>query len=96
MLGHPSRHTQKITMDDVRDELRSMLARAEARGAKSVEITASELQIAAFGSSSANRPKMCVEAMYQLLQKDDELLYAPPSGYGPRVKIRFRLPRRSA
>lgn len=88
------RPSQRINMDDVREELRSMLARAEARGAPSVEITAGELHHATFGSATANRMPMCCEAMYQLQKSGDEILYAPPKGRGSRVKIRYQLPRR--
>ena len=40
-----------------------------------------------------NRMKGCCDVMYDNMQPGDEILDKPPSGYGARLKIRYRIPR---
>ena len=77
-----------------RDELESQFARAEALGAKYVDIVSGNLHRAVGGypGTSHSMPSCC-NAMYHAQRAGEEVLAAPPKGKGATLKIRFRLPR---
>jgi 5-methylcytosine-specific restriction protein A len=85
---------EKISMEDFREELKSQFARAADSGAKYVDITSGNLHraIGVYPSPNHSMPSCC-NAMYQAQKVGDEVLSAPPSGFGATVTIRYRLPR---
>jgi hypothetical protein len=70
----------------------------ESQDAKQVSITLESGQVhRRVGSypGSSHRMPMCCGVMKKMMQDGDELLYAPPSGKGASLKIRYKIPRKS-
>ncbi len=44
-------------------------------------------------SHGTNRMPLCCNAMHQMAREGDEILESPPSGLGPRLRIRYKIPR---
>ena len=83
--------------DDFRRELRSRFEGAHARGEGQLEITASELHRAVGYDPNDHRMPNCCQVMKgEVVDGVDEILYAPPSGQGPKLWIRYKLPRPSS
>ncbi len=77
------------TAEDFRRELFLMMASAQNSGREYIEISARELH-ARVG------PPHCCQVMKAQLATDygDVIVNEPPSGQGPTLTIRYRLPRR--
>jgi hypothetical protein len=85
------------TADELRHELFQMMASAQKIGRESIEISARELY-ARVGPLRGRNHRMpnCCRVMKTQLATDygDVIVNEPPSGQGPTLTIRYRLPRR--
>jgi hypothetical protein len=85
------------TAQDFRHELFQMMAEAQKSGRQFIEISARELQ-ARVGPPIRRNHRMpnCCRVMKAQLSTDfgDVIVNEPPSGQGPTLTIRYRLPRR--
>ncbi|PYU20333.1 MAG: HNH endonuclease [Acidobacteria bacterium] len=85
------------TAEDFRRELFQMMANAQKSGRESIEISARELY-ARVGPPRGRNDRMpnCCRVMKSQLATDngDIIVNEPPSGQGPTLTIRYRLPRR--
>lgn len=86
------------TADDFRVELTGILQRAERQGRPHVEINAGELHrlVGDYPSRDDNQhamPTCCSVMRSELEAEKDEIIYAPDSGNGASLTIRYRLPR---
>jgi hypothetical protein len=84
------------TADDFRRELFQMMADAQNSGRASIQISARELR-ARVGPPRGRNDRMpnCCRVMKAPLATDygDVIVNEPPSGRGPTLTIRYRLPR---
>ncbi len=72
--------------------LADAFAQAHTEGKPFLEIRAGDLHYRlSFGS---NRMPLCCNAMHQARREGDEVLESPPSGLGPRLRIKYKIPRR--
>jgi hypothetical protein len=70
----------------------------ESQDAKQVSITLESGQVhrrVGGYPGGSHRMPMCCGVMKKMMQDGDELLYAPPSGKGASLKIRYKIPRKS-
>jgi hypothetical protein len=85
------------TAEDFRRELFQMMAHAQKNGREFIEISARELR-ARVGPPIRRNHRMpnCCRVMKAQLAADygDVIVNEPPSGHGPTLTIRYRLPRR--
>jgi len=85
------------TAQDFRHELFQMMADAQKSGREFIEISARELH-ARVGPPLRRNHRMpnCCQVMKAQLATDygDVIVNEPPSGQGPTLTIRYRLPRR--
>ncbi len=85
------------TAEDFRRELFLMMASAQNSGREYIEISARELH-ARVGPPLRRNHRMpnCCQVMKAQLATDygDVIVNEPPSGQGPTLTIRYRLPRR--
>jgi 5-methylcytosine-specific restriction protein A len=85
------------TAGDFRRELFQMIANAQKSGRQSIEISARELH-SRVGPPRGRNDRMpnCCRVMKAQLATDcgDVIVNEPPSGQGPTLTIRYRLPRR--
>ena len=85
------------TAEDFRRELFQIMANAQESGRESIEISARELH-ARVGTPRGRNHRManCCRVMKAQLAPDygDVIVNEPPSGQGPILAIRYRLPRR--
>jgi hypothetical protein len=85
------------TAEDFRRELLQMMANAQKNGREFFEISARELH-ARVGPLLRRNHRMpnCCQFMKAQLATDygDVIVNEPPSGQGPTLTIRYRLPRR--
>lgn len=85
------------TAEDFRRELFQMMANAQKNGREFIEISARELH-ARVGPPLRRNHRMpnCCQVMKAQLATDygDVIVNEPPSGQGPTLTIRYRLPRR--
>jgi hypothetical protein len=74
------------------------MAEAQKAGNEFVEVIARQLYRSAGGPSGMGNHRMpnCCQVMWAQVAPDygDVIVYAPPKKYGPRLTIRYRLPRR--
>jgi hypothetical protein len=85
------------TADEFRHELFQMMANAQKSGRESIEISARELYTRVGPLRGRNhRMPNCCQVMRAQLAADygDVIVNEPPSGQGPTLTIRYRLPRR--
>jgi hypothetical protein len=86
------------TAEDFKHELFRMMAEAQKAGNEFVEVIARQLYRSAGGPSGMGNHRMpnCCQVMWAQVAPDygDVIVYAPPKKYGPRLTIRYRLPRR--
>jgi hypothetical protein len=91
-----ARGTKMLTAQDFRHELFRMMANAQKSGREFIEISARELH-ARVGPPRGRNHRMpnCCQAMKAQLATDygDVIVNEPPSGQGPTLTIRYRLPR---
>jgi hypothetical protein len=83
--------------DDFRHELFQMMANAQKSGREFIEISARELYTHVGPLRGRNhRMPNCCRVMKAQLAPDygDVIVNEPPSGQGPTLTIRYRLPRR--
>jgi hypothetical protein len=64
---------------------------AAAANSPFIEVRAGELHKSL--SHGTNRMPLCCNAMHQMAREGDEILESPPSGLGPRLWIRYKIPR---
>lgn len=83
------------TAQDVRDRLRIELEKAEKRGESHLVVKAGDLHRLVGGNPGRNnRVPLCCSVMKAEMRHGDEVLPGgPPSGQGPRLAIRYTLPR---
>lgn len=69
-----------------------MLKVAKEIGLKYIDITSGDLhrKIGGYPGKNHNMPSCC-NVMKSLMKEDDEILYAPPSGKGATLTIRYFL-----
>jgi 5-methylcytosine-specific restriction protein A len=85
------------TADDFRHELFVMMAEAQKAGTEFVEINAGELhkRVGGYPGRDHRMPNCCQVMKAQIaLDYGDAIVDEPPSGHGPSLTIRYRLPRR--
>ncbi len=82
-----------VTMDDFRQALDSIFARAMAAGRSSVEVVSSDLHDSVVGVSGLQRMPMACNAMHAAMRSSDQVLETSPSGQTSRLRIRYQLPR---
>ena len=83
--------------EDFRRELFQMMANAQKNGRESIEISARELHARVGHPRGRNHrmPNYCRVMKAQLAPDyGDVIVNEPPSGRGPTLTIRYRLPRR--
>ena len=80
--------------EDFELRLQQLFAEATARGEAYVDIEAGDLHrdVGDYPGENHRMPVCCV-AMQQSVAPVDQILYAPPSGQGASLRIRFMLPR---
>ena len=80
--------------EDFQKALEEVFREAAKRGELFVDIRASDLHRRVGGYPGPNnRTPVCCSVMYKNMQPRDEIFYAPPKGKGPRLEIRYVLPR---
>jgi hypothetical protein len=84
------------TAEDFRRELFQMMADAQKGGRQFVEISARELHDRVGPPLRRNRrmPNCCRVMKARATDYGDVIVNEPPSGQGPTLTIRYRLPRR--
>ena len=91
----------EFKMKDARSIVSTMLLGAQREATRSkqppdrpfVDLTALEVHKVWIGSLKPNRMPMVCNAMRQLMRTGDVILEQPPSGQGPRLKVRYYLER---
>ena len=83
------RETHLVSFDHYQHELHNQLQRASERGAKSIVVSAAELNLAVGGSSQFM--ESCFEALKAEIGPGDDVLVALDAG--PGFSVRFTLPR---
>ena len=84
------------TTENFRHELFVMMAEAQKTGQEFVEINASELhrRVGGYPGRDHRMPNCCQVMKAQLaLDYGDTIVEEPPSGQGPTLTVRYRLPR---
>lgn len=82
------------TSTEFRDELRSKFREAELKKLPYVDLNAGELHRRLGGYPGTNHQMpSCCQVMEQERRASDEILAGPPSGKGPRLTVRYHLPR---
>src|SRR5205085_10099713 len=84
------------TRHDFESQLRRILSEAAERGRPDMEIEAGDLHRAVGGYPSRDgnhRMPMCCAVMRAAMKPGDTIEWEPTSGQGPRLRIRFTLPR---
>ena len=82
------------SMDNFRSELSALLTRARSQGRPHVEVNSGELHRSLGGyPGSAHRMPMCCNAMREAMTSGDEVIFAPDSGDGASLTIKYRLSR---
>jgi hypothetical protein len=77
-----------------REELHSILKKAETLGLVAVDVNSGSLHRRVGGYPGTNhRMPMCCEAMYGEMGPGDEVVKQPRSGKGASVVVRYKLPR---
>lgn len=82
------------TAQDFRDKLNAIFSTAST---SFVNIVAGDLHRAVGGypsPSKNHRMPLCCREMHEAMQRDDVIMYEPPSGEGATFHIRYKLPRR--
>jgi hypothetical protein len=87
------------TMKEARSIVSTMLLGAQKEAARTkrhahrpfVDLRAGEVHKTWLGGLKPNRMSMVCNAMRQLMRSDDVVLEQPPSGQGPRLRIRYYL-----
>lgn len=83
---------RNITADSIVDIVNGMKRNAKLKGLEYIEITSKEVHDIIGGYENGNsRYPMCCNAMYNVLNSKDEIIYAPPKGKGSRLKIKYYL-----
>lgn len=82
------------TMDDFKVEVQAQIDRATKQGRPHAEINAGELHrtVGGYPGTDHRMPLAC-EAMRAIQTSRDETVFAPPSGNGAALTIRYVLPR---
>jgi len=84
------------TASDFQKALTRIFQNDQAQGSSYIDVRAGDLHSYVGGYPSPNhRMPACCGVMRHMMQTDDKVLYAPPSGCGANLKIRYKLPRRS-
>lgn len=84
------------TAEDFKHELFRMMAEGQKAGSEFVEINAGELhrRLGGYPGRDHRMPNCCQVMKAQLaLDYGDVIVDEPPSGQGPTLTIRYRLPR---
>ena len=78
----------------IEQALRTQLARAQASGARYVDINSGELhrELGGYPAPNHNMPTVC-NVMNRLTNAADKVVSEPPKGKGASLTIRYRLPR---
>ena len=80
--------------DDFRDELQSLLSKAQELGFSAVELSAGSLHRRVGGYPGADhRMPNCCSVMRQIMRADDAVISEPDKGAGASLTIRYVLPR---
>jgi hypothetical protein len=74
------------------EALTARLETARRAGRPYLDVLAGDLHKQVY--PQGNRMPVCCSVMEREMGPDDRILYAPPKGRGPRLEIRYRLPRR--
>ena len=81
--------------DDFRRELSKLLAAGAGLGFVAVDVNAGKLhRIVGDYPGPNHRMPVCCDVMRQTMAAGDEVVTQPPRGKGPRLTIRYQLPRR--
>ena len=91
----------EYTTQDARAIVSTMLLGAQQEAARAkkkvarpfVDLVAADVHRTWIGGLKPNRMPMVCNAMRQLMRPGDAILEQPPSGYGPRLRIRYYLER---
>ena len=83
------------TRDDFSSALRDMFNNAEETGEKEIEITASKLhsEVGDYPDGKLHRMPVCCGVMKKEMKAGDRIVDQPRGGIGPRLTIRYKLPR---
>lgn len=81
--------------EDFKQAIFNIFENAEERGKDHVDINAGNLHrsLGYYPNKGNHRMFTCCRVMRKMMKINDEILYEPPSGYGPSLTIRYRLPR---
>lgn len=79
-------------MEDFRKEIMEQLNEAKNEGKEYIDITSGDVHRKLGGYPGRNHAmRTCCLAMYELMKEKDDVRYAPASGYGATVEIRYFL-----
>lgn len=85
--SNPSKNDFELAIED-------QFREAEKAGKDFIDLAARDIHRGAGGKSARDhRMHTCCRAMWNFLEDGDEVLYSPPKRHGPRLEIRYRLPR---
>ena len=80
--------------EDFRKQLNEMFKAAELLGFDAVEISAGRLHGTLIKKGEGNRFPIVSNVLWEAVRNSvDETVYSPPKGKGPRLRIRYQLPR---
>ena len=80
--------------DDFRDELQSLLSKAQELGFSAVELSAGSLHRRVGGYPGVDhRMPNCCSVMRQIMRTNDAVISEPDKGAGASLTIRYVLPR---
>lgn len=83
-----------LSANDYRRALHAMFRAAWAAGHPHIDVVAADLYAKAGGTSADKQMPNCCSVMRQEARKNAAVLPGgPPSGQGPRLTIRYQLPR---
>jgi hypothetical protein len=84
------------TASDFQKALTKIFQDTQAQGLSYIDVRAGDLHSYVGGYPCSNhRMPVCCDVMHRIMQTDDKILCAPPSGCGANLKIRYKLPRRN-
>ena len=83
-----------LQVEDFYIVVQEILSTAQKQGATEIAVNSGNVhrQVGGYPGSNHRMP-MCCSAMRSVMREGDEIIQSPPSGYGARLTIRYRLPR---
>ena len=80
---------------DFQKQLKDLLAQASQDGLPFIKLEASKIHrlVGGYPNPRTHRMPICCKVMRSEMRPDDTIIYQPPKGKGPRLTIKYTLPR---